>query len=78
MRVSLVCLNLHSLHVWCLQRPEEDTGFHAIKVTGVYEPPCGSWEPDLGPLQEQQVLLTTESSLQPPEIVFFEKPLPFY
>jgi hypothetical protein len=36
--------------------------------TGVRDgcgPPCGFWEPDLGPLQEQQVLLTTEPSSHP-------------
>ena len=30
------------------------------------EPPCGFWELNLGPLEEQWVLLTTEQSLQPP------------
>jgi hypothetical protein len=29
------------------------------------ELPCGCWEQNLGPLQEQSVLLTTEPSLQP-------------
>ena len=29
------------------------------------EPPCGCWELNSGPLQEQSVLLTTEPSLQP-------------
>jgi hypothetical protein len=33
------------------------------------EPPCGCWELISGPLEEQSVLLTAESSLQP---------LPFY
>ena len=33
-------------------------------VTG-YEPPCGSWELNWWPLQEQQVLRTSESPLQP-------------
>jgi hypothetical protein len=29
------------------------------------QPSCGCWELNLGPLEEQPVLLTTESSLQP-------------
>ncbi|EGW02432.1 E3 ubiquitin-protein ligase NEDD4 [Cricetulus griseus] len=31
------------------------------------EPPCGCWELNSGPLEEQSVLLTSESSLQPPK-----------
>jgi hypothetical protein len=41
--------------------------------TGVrysYEPPRRCLEPNLGPLQEQQVLLTAEPSLQPLSIFF--------
>ena len=34
-------------------------------MTDGCEPPCGCWELNLGPLEEQTVLLTTESSLQP-------------
>jgi hypothetical protein len=29
------------------------------------EPPCGCWDLNSGPLEEQSVLLTTEPSLQP-------------
>ncbi|KAM7329170.1 hypothetical protein ACRRTK_010783 [Alexandromys fortis] len=29
------------------------------------EPPCGCWELNSGPLEEQPVLLTSEPSLQP-------------
>jgi hypothetical protein len=29
------------------------------------EPPCGCWELESGPLEEQPVLLATEPSLQP-------------
>ena len=32
---------------------------------GGYELPCGYWESNLGPLQGQQMLLTTGPSLQP-------------
>jgi hypothetical protein len=30
-----------------------------------YEPPCGWWDLNSGPSEEQSVLLTTEPSLQP-------------
>ena len=46
--------------------PEEGVGFHFI--TDGWEPPCGCWELNLGPLEEQSVLLTTEPSLQPPTV----------
>jgi hypothetical protein len=34
-------------------------------ITGGCEPPCGCWKLNSGHLEEQSVLLTTESSLQP-------------
>jgi hypothetical protein len=34
-----------------------------------YEPPCGCWELNSGPLEEQTVLLTSEPFLQPPMVV---------
>ena len=35
-------------------------------ITDGCEPPCGCWELDSGPLEEQPVLLTSEQSLQLP------------
>jgi hypothetical protein len=35
-------------------------------ITDGCEPPCGCWELNSGPLEEQWVLLTAEPSLQPP------------
>ena len=37
--------------------------------TGGCEPPCRCWELNLGSLEEQSVLLTTEPSLQPSSLV---------
>lgn len=34
------------------------------------ERPCGCWESNLGPLEEQQLLLTAKPSLQPPAVHF--------
>jgi hypothetical protein len=45
--------------------------FHAYQkrksdsITNGCEPPCGCWELNSGPLEEQSVLLTAEPSLQP-------------
>jgi hypothetical protein len=36
-----------------------------MAITDGFEPPCGCWDLNLGPLGEQSVLLTTEPSLQP-------------
>ena len=36
------------------------------------ELPCGCWELNLGPSEEQWVLLTTEPALQPPTLLFFQ------
>jgi hypothetical protein len=34
-------------------------------ITDGCEPPCGCWELNSGPLEEQSVLLTAEPSFQP-------------
>ena len=39
------------------------TRFLELLQNDCCEPPCGCWELNLGPLEEQQVLLTTEPSL---------------
>jgi hypothetical protein len=33
-------------------------------ITDGYQPPCGCWELNSGPLEEQSVLLTAEPPLQ--------------
>jgi hypothetical protein len=39
-------------------------------ITDGCEPPCRCWELNLGPLEEQSVLLIAEKSLQPPTDFF--------
>jgi hypothetical protein len=39
-------------------------------VTDSCEPPCGDWESNPHPLEEQSVLLTAEPSLKPPMGLF--------
>lgn len=43
---------------------EDSVGTSSIGVTGDSKLLCGCWEPHQGPLQECQVLFTTEPSLQ--------------
>ena len=54
-----------NIYIQCLQRPEEGTGSSGAGVTNGCELPCGCRELNPGPLEEQQVLLTDEPSLQP-------------
>jgi hypothetical protein len=42
-------------------------------ITDGCEPPCGCWELNSGPLEEQSVLLTTEPSIQPKKVIFKEQ-----
>lgn len=49
---------VHHLHVWCLQRPEEDVGSSGTGAINGCELPCGCLELNLSPSEEQPVLLT--------------------
>lgn len=50
------CVYVHRVRAWC---PLEVRKGHQIPgVTHGYKPPCRCWELNLGPQQEQQVLLT--------------------
>jgi hypothetical protein len=54
-------------HCSCLQMHQKRVSY---LITGGCEPPCGFWDLNSGPLEEQSVvLLPTEPSLQP--LVFF-------
>jgi hypothetical protein len=66
---TYVCLSAH-LCVMCLQhswRQEEVVRSSGKRVTDCCEPSCGCWELNPGPLEEQPVILTPETSLQPIE-----------
>ena len=56
----MVYLSLFYVH-WCEGIRSPGTGF-----SDSYELPCGCWELNPGPREEQSVLLTAEPSLQPP------------
>ena len=56
----------------CITTEDRDgVRFPKAGVAGGCELQCQCWELNLGPLQEQQVLLTAEPSLQPPGMVHF-------
>jgi len=55
------------VHCSCLQTHQKRA---SDLITDGYEPPCGCWDLNSGPLEEQSVLLTTEPSLQPPQNLF--------
>jgi hypothetical protein len=48
------------MYMQCPSRPKENVGFPGFAVTEGCEPLCGWWESNLGPLEEQAVLLTAE------------------
>lgn len=57
---------VYYIHVWCLRRPEEGIASPQIGVSQGRKLPCEFWEPTLGPLEEQPLLLLSiEPSLQP-------------
>jgi hypothetical protein len=55
------------VHCTCLQTHQEST---SDPITDGCEPPCGCWELNSRPLEEQSVLLTSEPSLQPYSVAF--------
>jgi hypothetical protein len=64
--LSILSLSRFILFIWihcsCLQTHQKRA---SDPITDGYEPPCGCWELNSGPLEEQSVLLTAEPSLQP-------------
>jgi hypothetical protein len=62
--LSILCLWAHCS---CLQTHQKRA---SDPITDGCEPPCGCWDLNSGPSEEQSVLLTTEPSLQPSIDVF--------
>lgn len=53
------CAYVQYVNAWSSKRQSEGIGSPRIEVRGG----CGFWEPNLGPVKEQQVLLTAKLSL---------------
>lgn len=64
--------SLHQLCAWCPWKLEESFLSSETVFTDGYEPPCGCWEWNLYPLEEQPVPLATDPSLQTPSKCFFD------
>lgn len=52
--------------MFCLHTRRGHPGLLASIVTADYEPPCGCWELNLGALEDQLMLFSTEPPLRPP------------
>ena len=65
------CMYVCLMHAWCLRKPEKGIGFPGTGVTDGREPPCGCWGLNLGPLEEQPVLLIAEPPLQSHAFIYF-------
>ena len=68
MSVLSGCMYVHHMCAWCLRRPEEGVGSPGTGAMDGCELPCGCWELNRGPLQEQQGLFTAEPPLQPLQV----------
>lgn len=66
MNVLTTWMLVYYMYVWCLRRPKEAMRYPRIRATDSCEFVCRCWELNLGPLEEQPVLLRIEPSLQPP------------
>lgn len=53
-------LYVHSVYVWCPQRPDEGVRAFGTEVKENCKPPCAFWEPHPVLVEEQQMLLATE------------------
>lgn len=66
MVVLPTCMCVCCIHTWCCsQSPEEGVKSPGPGVTFGGEPPCGCWDPNQSPLQEQPVVLIAEPYLWP-------------
>lgn len=64
MGVLPVCIFVRHEHGWSLRKPEEDPGSPWVGVTDCCEVfASGCWYANLGPLQEQPLLLTAKLSI---------------
>ena len=64
MSVFPVCMCVYHAHAWYPQRSKEVVSSPRTGVIDGCGALCGCWEPKLGPLGKQPVLLTPERSLQ--------------
>lgn len=63
---------IHTTCACCSQKPEEvpEEGHRSSRTWVGYESPCECWKSNLGPLEEQLVLLIAKPSLLYPQLFF--------
>ena len=61
--LSSYFLNIYLLYIKYTGQTDQKRASDLI--TDGWEPPCGCWDLNSGPLEEQSMLLTAEPSLQP-------------
>lgn len=61
------CMPVCHVYVWCSQRPGKGLVSSSARATDAREPPCRCWGSNLGPVEEQPVLLTV-SHLSSPNV----------
>lgn len=66
-------MSMHNVHAWCPQGSEEAVDAQELELGILCELPYGCWELNISPLEEQRVLLTTESLIQPPRGVIVNR-----
>lgn len=62
--IGLLYVNKAHVHNYCLQRPKDSSIFPETGVQMVVSHYVGAGKHNLGPMQEQQVFLSTEPALQ--------------
>lgn len=80
MYMTVLCACLHTMCmyvcyvcIWCLWRPKEGIKFLKLELRLFVSYHAGARESNLSPLEEREVPLTLEPSLQPPENVTLKK-----
>lgn len=66
-----MCMDVYHVHAWCPWRSKEVIGFLELEFQIVVSHHVGAGNQTLGPLKEQWVLLSTESSPKPPSGFIF-------
>jgi hypothetical protein len=62
--VLSACMAVYHVHIG-ISEAKRGSCIFWIRVIDDYKPPCGCWESNSGPMQEQPVFSTIEPSLQP-------------
>lgn len=65
--LAQIYMCVYHVHVWNLQRSEKYFGSPAIWITNSCKPLNRFWEPNLGHILKQQVFLTRDPFLHPPQ-----------